>query len=176
MLPTRPALRPAVDYPRPAPIRAEPYRWPQEHEEEARGHRHLGDVPQEGGLAQPDEGGDRLVQEVDLTHQDVGRLRPGGNLPHELEVALQAVGGSGVSRGRAGQPSRRPAGPSAPRPGVASWWPVACQWPAGGSPGPRAEGRPPGARPVAIAEVRLSKVSAPVFESRALSMTSNRGE
>ena len=58
-------------------------------EEEAGGDRDLGEVSQDGRLLQPDEGGEGLLQEVNLANQDVGGLRTLRYLLHEVAINLQ---------------------------------------------------------------------------------------
>ena len=68
--------------------RSSTHHGPEQQEDEARGHGHLGEVSHQRGRAQTNEGRHRLVEEVHLAHQDVGRLGARRDLPHELQISL----------------------------------------------------------------------------------------
>jgi len=72
---------------------------PEQEEDEARGHGHLGQIAHQRRRAQPDEGRHRLLQEVHLAHQDVGGLGARRDLAHELQVALEDGRIRGVKEG-----------------------------------------------------------------------------
>ena len=69
---------------------------PQQEEDESCGQRHLRQVTDVPGLAQPDEGHHLVAQVVQLADPDVGRLSTTRDLAHEVHVELCKVSDTSV--------------------------------------------------------------------------------